>query len=105
MNVGETSVGATVAEFQFLVIDAQQVQDRGVEIISRRGRLRGLPGPLVAFAARHAAFDAASGHPADERAAVMVAAIAALGEWHAAEFSAPQDKRVIEQAPDFEIRK
>src|SRR5213592_5022427 len=78
MNVGETPVGATVAERQFLVIDAQQVQHRRMKVISRRGRLRGLPGPLVAFAAGHAAFDAASGHPADERAAIVVAAIAAL---------------------------
>src|SRR6266567_3843084 len=42
MDVGETPVGATVAERQFLVIDAQQVQHRRVEVVSRRGRLRGL---------------------------------------------------------------
>src|SRR6266699_5790521 len=40
MDVGETPVGATVAERQFLVIDSQQVQHRRMEVISRRGRLR-----------------------------------------------------------------
>ena len=78
MDVGETPVGATVSERQFLVIDAQQVQHRRMKVISRRGRLRGLPRPLVAFATGHAAFDAAPGHPGDERAAIVVAAIAAL---------------------------
>ena len=78
MDVGETPVGATVAERQFPVIDAQQVQHRRMKVISRRGRLRGFPGPLVAFAAGRAAFDAAPSHPADERAAIVVAAIAAL---------------------------
>src|SRR6266853_907818 len=77
MDVGETPVGAAVAERQFLVIDAQQVQHRRMKVIIRRGRFRGFPGPLVAFAAGHAAFDAATGHPADESAAIVVAAIAA----------------------------
>ena len=54
MNVGETPIGATVAEGKFLVIDAQQVQHRRVKIIGCCRRLRGLPGPLVAFAAGHA---------------------------------------------------
>src|SRR5438128_11199862 len=103
MDVGETPVGATVAERQFPMIDAQQVQHRRMEIIGCCRTLGGLPGPLVAFAPGHAAFHAASGHPADEGPAIVVAAIAALGEWHAADFGAPHDRRSVEQAPDFEV--
>src|SRR3989442_1362094 len=84
MDVGETPVGATVAERQFLVINAEQVQHRRMKIISRRGRLGGLPRPLVAFTIGRAAFGPAAGHPADKRAAVMVAALTPLREGHAA---------------------
>src|SRR6266403_1749161 len=68
MDVGEAPVGAVVTEGEFLVIDSQQVQHRGMEIVSGRGRRCGFPGPLIAFAPSHAAFSATAGHPADERA-------------------------------------
>src|SRR6266404_1793740 len=73
VDVGEPPVGAVVAEGEFLVIDSQQVQHRGMKVVSCRGRLCGFPGPRIAFSAGDAAFDAAAGHPTDERAAVVVA--------------------------------
>src|SRR2546429_252112 len=68
VHIGQTPVGAVVAEGQFLVIDAEQVQHRRMKVVGRGGILGGLPGPLVALAVGHAAFDAASSHPTDKRA-------------------------------------
>ena len=74
MHVGQAAVDAVVAEGQLGVVDAQQVQDRGVQVVAA-GRARAvLPGPFVALAVGDAALDAAAGQPGDERAAVVVAA-------------------------------
>jgi hypothetical protein len=51
----------------------------------------------------HAAADARAGEPGDGGSAVVVAAGAALGEGHAAEFGAPNDAGFLEQAARFEI--
>src|SRR2546430_14511135 len=103
MYVGQTAVGAVVPEGQFCVLDAQEMQHRRVEIVGRCGMVRGFPRPNVAFTVGRAAFGAAPGHPADKRAAVMVAALAPLREGHAAKLGAPKHQRVLEQAPGFEV--
>src|SRR5829696_8808269 len=78
VDVGEPSVGAVVAERELFVIDAEQVQDRGVKIVGRRDLFFGFPRPFVALANGHATFHASAGHPTDERSAIVIPAIAAL---------------------------
>src|ERR1700738_5275441 len=79
MDVGQAAVGAVMAEGQAFVIDAQKVQDRGVQIVTIQ-RLDGAPAPLVAFAGRGAPFDTGAGEPGDGGAAVVIASFGALGE-------------------------
>jgi hypothetical protein len=43
MHISETAIGAVVAEGKFFVIDAEQVQHRGMEIVIGGGLLRGFP--------------------------------------------------------------
>ena len=58
---------------------------------------------VVGFAERHARLDAAAGQPDGEAARMMVAAVVgrrelALAVDRAAEFAAPDDQRVVQQA-------
>ena len=90
------------------MVEAQELQDRGVEVADVDGVFDDVVGEVVGFAVDRAAFDAAAGHPHGEAAGVMVAAVvffaeAALGVDRAAELAAPDDERVVEQAALLEI--
>ena len=66
MHVGQPAVDAVVAEGQLLVVDAEQVQHRGVHVVAVGRVLGGLVRPLVARAVGDAALDAAAGEPDGE---------------------------------------
>ena len=74
------------------MVDAQEVNRGGVVIVDG-DRINGAPRPLVAPPGRDAAPGAAAGHPADERAAVVVAPGGALREGLASELGAEEDQR------------
>src|SRR5204862_5570656 len=59
--VREPEIAAVVAIGQFLVIEAQQTQDRGVKIVDVHLVLDGARSKLICRAVNGAAFDAASG--------------------------------------------
>src|SRR5215210_5310018 len=102
VDVGEPAVGAVVAEGQLRVVDAEQVEDGGVEVVAV-SRRASAPGPLVALAVARAALDARAGEPGDEGAAVVVAAGGALAEGLSAELGAVDEQRVVEQAAALEV--
>ena len=87
VHVREAAVGAVVSEGQLLVIEAEEVQDGGVDIVTLGEALAvgRFEAPFVALSVGEAAFDAAAGEPVGEDEGVMVAALAALGAGHAAE--------------------
>ena len=97
MHVGQPPVDAVVAEGQPRVVDAQQVQHRGVHVVAVGRLVRRLVRPLVARAVAHAALDAAAGQPGGEGERIVVAALAALAARHPAELRRPEDDRVVEQ--------
>ena len=123
MDVGEAEAAALVLEDELRVIDAQQVQDRRLQIVDVDGaggegvfggieRLAVVVGDVVAVvvgaAVGDAGLDAAAGHPDGEAAGVVVAAVVgrregALRVAGAAELAAPDHERVVEQAALLEI--
>src|SRR5262245_26851081 len=103
MHVRQSALGSAVSESQPLVINAEQVKDCGVEIIIRGSVARGLPGPLVALSVRDTALDAGPGHPADERAAVVVAPFTTLRERHAAKLRIPEQQRIVQHSSRFKV--
>ena len=80
MHVGQAAVDAVVAEGELGVVDAEQVQDRGVDVVDLGGcvAVGRLVAQLVAFARNDAALDAAAAEPVREDIRVVVAALAAL---------------------------
>ena len=105
MDIGEPSVNPVVAHGQLFVVDAELVQDGGVNVVagSRVVAVGGAEAPFVAFAIRHAALDAPAGEPVCEHKRVVIPALAALGARHPAELSRPEDERVVEHAALFEV--
>ena len=88
-----------------VVVEAQQVQDRGVQVVDVDAVLGDVEAELVAFAERDARLDAAAGEPHGEGVGVMVAAVvaAALDHRRAAELAAPDHERVVQQAALLQI--
>src|SRR5262249_30221172 len=74
-GVGEAEVAALEAVGQSRVIEAEQVQDRGVVVVDMHRILDDVPAQLVGPADDLAALDAAAGHPEAEGEGVVVAAV------------------------------
>src|SRR5436190_8263675 len=83
VDIGEPPVDAAVTDTELLVLNAQQVQDRGVEVVSGGHVLNGFPRPFIAQTVSTAGLHSAAGEPGNECASVMVASHAALTERHA----------------------
>src|ERR1041384_8425099 len=72
--VGEAEVAAVLAVGQFLVIEAQRVENTGVQVMDMHWVFNSLPAEFVGAAIDRAALDAASGQPGRERLVVVIAA-------------------------------
>ena len=75
LHAGEPLLEALVFERQPIVVDAETVEQRGVEVADVDWVLHDVVGEVVGGAVHDTWFDAAAGHPHAEAARVMVAAI------------------------------
>ena len=90
------------------VLDAEQVQHGGLEIVGVDGVFGGVVAEVVGRSIGRAAPDAAAGHPQREGLHVVVAAVVAVGtvalvHGGAAKLATPDHQRVVEQAPLTEV--
>src|SRR5207245_1506446 len=102
-DIRQSVIPPTVAVGQPLVIQAHQVQNRGVQVVDMDFVLDGVPAVIVGGAVRQAAAHPPAGEPHGESEGMMLAAIRALRRRRAAEFAAPDDERFIEQSARFQI--
>src|SRR5438034_277146 len=104
----ETEVEALMAVGEALVVDAEQVQHRCLQVVNVDGVLRDVVAEIVGRAVGDAGFHTAPGHPYGEAARMMVAPgfdgvpLALAGDT-ASEFASPDDERVVEKAALLEI--
>ena len=86
------------------MVEAEQVQDRRVQVVDVDLILRDVEAELVGLADSDAGLHAAAGHPHGEGVRMMVAAVgAALHHRRAAKLAAPDHQRVVEQAALLQI--
>ncbi len=78
-EVGEAVVAAVVAVGEFFVIEAEEVEEGGVEVIHVDFVFDGFVAELIGGAVVDAGFDAAAGHPNGKTFGIVIAADAALG--------------------------
>src|SRR5262245_60873930 len=102
--VRQPHVAAAEAEREPLVIDAEQVQHGGVQVVHLDAVLHDLVPPLVCLAVVGARLRAAAGQPDSEAVLVVVAAVSALGERSPAELPGPEDERILEKSAGLEVR-
>jgi hypothetical protein len=104
--IGEPEITTRMPECQPLVIDAQEMEQGGVEIMHVNLVHRGTEAVIVRRSVRETAPDAASRHPDCETIRVMISSVGtALSRRGPAEFAAPDDEGVLEHAQGFEIGK
>src|SRR3981189_2252323 len=89
LDVGQPHVSSGVSKGQPLVIEPEQVQDRGVQVVDVHRVLDGLVTEVVGPAVGDARLHAPTGQPEREPLVVMVAAVGVLAVWRAAELAAP----------------
>ena len=91
MHIGEAAVNAVLEPGEFCVLKAEKVEHCGVDVINLCGvaPVERFVAPLVAFADRYAAFDAAAAQPIREHIRIMIAAFAALRAGHSAKLGRP----------------
>ena len=104
-DVGEAEVAAVVEVSEAFVIEAEEVQDGGVEIVGVHGVDNGFETDLIGGAVGDAAFHAATGEEGGEGPVVMFApgGVGLVVEGSAAELGGPHHKRVIQHAPTLEV--
>src|SRR4051812_20973020 len=92
VHVGEAEIAALEAVGEPLVVEAELVEERGVEIVDVDGVFDGVEAEVVGAAVAQAGLDAAAGEPDRVAAVVVVAAVvAALDHGSAAELAGPDD--------------
>ena len=90
MDVGKAHVASGEAHRQSFVIEAQQVQHGGVEVVNVRFSFHHLVTVFVGYAIDSASFDAATGLPDRKTERVVIAAVGALSEWRPAKLASPE---------------
>ena len=94
-----------MAVSELFVVEAEQVQDRGVEVVHMNFVLGDLNAVIVRTAVANAGSDAGAGHPRTKHGRMMLAAfIFGIGhKGSASKFSSPNDQGIVQHAARFEI--
>jgi len=104
-HVSESSFKAVVVERQSFMIEPQQVQNCGVEVVDGADIFHCFVSEFICRAVTERGFDAGAGHPAGEAFRIVVSPTGPFLECrHPAEFGAPDDQRVFQQATLFQVR-
>ena len=111
VDVGESVIAAEVASGEFEVIDAEQVEQGGVEIVDVDSTGHDAVAEVIGFAVGEAGFDSAAGHPGAEALGLVFASVLidggfaaeVLAPGGASKLAAPEHERVFEQAACFEV--
>ena len=75
MHIGQAEVAAGMAEGEFFVVEAQQVKNRGVEIVDVDFLFGGGKTEFIGSAMDVSSFHTAAGHPHCEAVIVVVAPV------------------------------
>ena len=103
MHVGEAEVAARMPVGEALVVEAQQMEQRGVQVVHVHRVLLRVVAVVVGAAVGEAWLHAAAGEEVGEPMWVVIAAGAAFAGRRASEFAAPPDERVFEHPALLEI--
>ena len=106
MHIGEPEITALGPEGQPFMIDAEAMENRGVEVVDVNAVVHEVVGEVVGLTENEPALHTTAGHPQRETARVMIAPEALLAQFalaitRAPELAAPDNERVVKQAATF----
>ena len=90
-------------DFEFSGIEAELVEDGGVEIGDIVRGIDGVEADFVGGAVGDACFEATAGHPDGEAVDMVIATIGALGAWGATELGGEDHEGIFEEAALGEV--
>jgi len=102
-DIGEAKVSSAVREGQFFVVEAELMQDGGVQVVDVDFVFHRRESKVVGRSVDGSAFDSAARQPHGETVGVVVSAVATLRCGSSAKLAAPDDERFFKQAALFEI--
>ncbi len=104
MDIGETEIAPGIAEREFFVVEAEQLENRCMEIVDVDFVLDGRETEFVGGAMDHAAFDAAASQPHRKTVMVVIPAVNLAGiragcrqldDWRPSKFPSPHHQRLF----------
>ena len=107
VDVGQAALDAVVVVRQLFMVQAEQVQRCGVQVVAVGRMFGGQVAEIVGGSVADSAFDSSAGQPGGERSAVVVSTGSAcsLGGRLASEFGRAHDECFVEQAASFQVVK
>jgi hypothetical protein len=99
MHIRQAEIAATEAKCQLLMINAQQVKHRGVQVMNGNRLVHHPVTVFVGSTVYGSAFNTGSGHPHTEGRGIMVAAICALSKRGSSELTGKNHQGFIQQSP------
>lgn len=102
-HIRQPKIATAIAECQSLVVQSQQVQNRGMQIMDMHLIAGGVETEVIGGAVTEPCFHSAAGHPIRERMRIVVASIVSLGRRRSSELGAPNEQRIFQQASQLQI--
>ena len=104
VNIGQPAANAVVVVGELFVIDTQQVQCRGMQVVGISWVFSSLEPERIARPVCGSTLDATSSQPSRESPGVVIAPfIAPLKEWLPAKVRGAYHQRIVEQTPRFKV--
>ena len=102
MHISQAIIAAGVVEGEAFVIEAEEMQDGGLQIMNVHGPLGDVEAQFIGGAKGEAAFNTTAGEPEAEGLRMVIAAElavergVALDHWRAAKFPAPDHQGILQ---------
>ena len=104
MHISQAEVASAVPKGQFFVVDSHQVQQRRVEIVDVHFLLGSVPAEVVGGSVSESREDTGPSEAEGVAVRMMLTPISALTGGGSAEFTAPNDQRIVKQPTCLEGR-
>ena len=105
MDVGQATIDAVMPDGQSCVVDTEQVQNSGVNIVDLcwTASVKGFVAPLIRLTVGHDSLDATACEPIRKYIRIVVASLASLRTGHAAELGGPEHDRIFQESALFQV--
>ncbi len=103
MDVRQPAVNPIVPVAQLGVLDPEQVQHGGVDIVAVSWLLHRFVGPLIGCAIAYPALDSAARHPRSKSERIVIPPFAPLAARHPTELGGPMHDRIFKQPPGLQV--